>query len=198
MALFLDATMDNLDDTQVGVNNRNGALFMMIAINAFNAYESVALTFPDEKPVFLREVNNNMYKVSSFYASRLLAEMPAAFLIPSLLAVITYWCIDLSTEHWYTFFVHLGVQILVYLHSNSLATICATLIPDKKLVLLTIPFVNLPLFLFSGFFINRHQVTIWLAPIQYISYYKYGYQALLLNEYDDQDLLCMHETDPAL
>ena len=61
MALFLDATLDNLDETQVGVDNRNGALFMMTAIIAFNAYESVALTFPDEKPVFLREVNNNMY-----------------------------------------------------------------------------------------------------------------------------------------
>lgn len=114
------------------------------------------------------------------------------------MALITYWCVDLSNEHWYTFFVHTSILILVYLHANSLATICSTLIPDKKIVLLTIPFVNLPLFLFSGFFINRHQVTVWLSPIQYISYYKYGLQALIQNEYDDQDLACLHETDITL
>lgn len=107
MGLMMDATFDNLDDTSVGISNRNGALFIMITVIAFNAYESVALTFPDEKPVFLREVNNNMYRVSSYYSARLLAEVPSAIVIPLLLAVITYWCVDLSTEHTYTFFVHL-------------------------------------------------------------------------------------------
>ena len=28
---------------------------------AFNAIQNVILIFPDERPVFLREVNNNMY-----------------------------------------------------------------------------------------------------------------------------------------
>jgi len=38
-----------------------GALFFMTMNCSFNAIQNVILIFPEERPVFLREVNNNMY-----------------------------------------------------------------------------------------------------------------------------------------
>lgn len=140
----------------MGVANRNGFLFMISAITSFNAYESVVLVFPDEKPVIYRELNNNMYKASCFYIARLLSEVPGALFMPLGFTLLTYFSIDLSTEHWYTFFVFLGTLILVYFCSNSFGTIVAILIKNKKLILLSIPYIHLTLLLFSGFFINRH------------------------------------------
>lgn len=47
--------------------------------------------------------------------------------------------------------------------------------------------------LFAGFFVNQDNIPWWLREFQYMSIFKYGYQALFLNEYDDLDLACMHK-----
>lgn len=47
--------------------------------------------------------------------------------------------------------------------------------------------------LFAGFFVNQDQIPKFLIEFQYLSIFKYGYQALMLNEYNDLHLKCMDE-----
>jgi len=47
--------------------------------------------------------------------------------------------------------------------------------------------------LFAGFFVNQNQIPKFLLPFQYASIFKYGYQALMLNEYTGLDLECTKE-----
>ena len=44
-----------------GMQNIQGSLFFITMNISFNAIQNVILIFPDERPVFLREANNNMY-----------------------------------------------------------------------------------------------------------------------------------------
>lgn len=73
---------------------------------AFNAVQSIILIFPDERPVFLREVNNNMYSVSPYFFAKVVAELPPSIITPVIYGSIVYFAIGLSTQHAYTFPLH--------------------------------------------------------------------------------------------
>jgi ABC-2 type transporter len=57
-----------------------GALFFLCLNIGFTGVNNVALVFPVERPVFLREVNNNMYRVSAYFFSKVLTEIPASII----------------------------------------------------------------------------------------------------------------------
>lgn len=62
---------------------------------------------------------------------------------------------------------------------------------EKKLAVTLIPCLIAPFMLLSGFFVNDSHVPFWLKPLTYVSFYKYGFQALMLNEYQGLELECM-------
>lgn len=93
-----------------GVQNRNGALFFITMTVSFNSIQNIILIFPDERPVFLREVNNNMYSVSPYFFAKVLAELPAAFITPGVFGCIVYYAIGLSTVYMYKFAVFCKVN----------------------------------------------------------------------------------------
>ena len=102
-ALFTIILFQNCDGTIQGVQNRNGALFFMTMTIAFNSIQNIILIFPDERPVFLREVNNNMYSVSAYFFGKVIAELPASILTPVIYGSIVYFSIGLSTVYAYKF-----------------------------------------------------------------------------------------------
>ena len=70
---------------------------------SFNAIQNVILIFPDERPVFLREANNNMYKVSAYFWAKIFSELPSSILTPVVFGSIVYYAIGFSTIEWYKF-----------------------------------------------------------------------------------------------
>lgn len=84
---------------------------------AFNAIQNIILIFPDERPVFLREVNNNMYSVSAYFFAKIIAELPASILTPVIFGSIAYFAIGLSTVTAYKFplFCKFTIKYLIFL-----------------------------------------------------------------------------------
>jgi ATP-binding cassette, subfamily G (WHITE), eye pigment precursor transporter len=73
-----------------------------------------------------------------------------------------------------------GLLILIYSASGSYALIISTLFADKQLAVTLTPILIIPFMLFAGFFVNQDNIPKWLIPVQYLSFFKYGYQALML------------------
>jgi ABC-2 type transporter len=82
--------------------------------------------------------------------------------------------------------------ILIYSASGAYALIISTLFSDKQLAVTLTPVLIIPFMLFAGFFVNQSNIPVWLIEFQYLSFFKYGYQALMLNEYTDLTLACMN------
>jgi ABC-type multidrug transport system permease subunit len=61
--------------------------------------------FPDERPVFLREINNGMYDASSYFLAKVTSELPANFILPTIFCIITYWSVGLNTTYWFNFII---------------------------------------------------------------------------------------------
>jgi ABC-type multidrug transport system permease subunit len=50
--------------------------------------------------------------------------------------------------------------------------------------------------LFAGFFVNQDNIPRFLFPFHNISIFKYGFQALFQNEFQDLEIECMTSTNP--
>lgn len=153
-AVFAIILFSNIDGTLQGVQNRNGALFFITMTIAFNAIQNTILIFPDERPVFLREVNNNMYTVSGYFFAKIIAELPVSILTPVIFGAIVYFAIGLSTVYSYTFVLFLAILILIYCAAGSYALIISSIFADKQLAVTLTPVLIIPFMLFAGFFVN--------------------------------------------
>jgi hypothetical protein len=80
----------------------------------------------------------------------------------------------------------------MYNANGGYALILGTCFSDKQLAVTLTPVLIIPFMLFAGFFVNQDQIPVWLIEFQYLSIFKYGYQALMLNEYTGLDLACKH------
>jgi len=66
----------DVSDDRAGIMDRQGALFFMVINTAFTSINNVVLVFPAERENFIREVNNGMYSVSSYFWAKLFTEIP--------------------------------------------------------------------------------------------------------------------------
>ena len=102
-ALFCVVLFYDVGGDFAGVQNSQGALFFITMSMSFNAIQNVILIFPDERPVFLREANNNMYSVSAYFWAKIFSEFPSSLLTPTMFGAIVYYAIGFNTEEWYKF-----------------------------------------------------------------------------------------------
>lgn len=149
---------------------------------SFNAIQNVILIFPDERPVFLREVNNNMYNVGPYFWAKIISELPFALLTPSIFGAIVYFTVALNPglEH---FLLFLATLILIYNASSGYSLIISASFSDKQLAVTLTPVLIIPFMLFAGFFVSASSIPWFLKEFEYLSIFKYGYQALLLNQF---------------
>lgn len=183
VALFAIILYWQVDNDVAGVQNRQGSLFFITMNMAFNGIQNVILIFPDERPVFLREVNNNMYDVGPYFWAKVFSELPHGILTPLVFGCIVYFAIGYNTVFWWKFPLFLVITILIYNAATGYALVISSLVSDKQLAVTLTPVLIIPFMLFAGFFVNQENIPVWLIEFQYLSIFKYGYQALFLNEF---------------
>ena len=69
----------------------------LIALSFINMM-SVANIFCAEIPIFLREQQNNMYRIDLYFVTKQLAELPFFLVTPILFNVIFYWMVGLNSN----------------------------------------------------------------------------------------------------
>lgn len=141
---------------------------------SFNAIQNVILIFPDERPVFLREVNNNMYNATPYFWAKIFSELPFSILTPAIFGAIVYFPIGLNGQIDY-FLTFLCVLILAYNASSGYSLIISTSFSDKQLAVTLTPVLIIPFMLFAGFFVAADNIPWFLKEFEYLSIFKYSY-----------------------
>lgn len=88
---------------------------------------------------------------------------------------------------YYCYLICFLITIIAHLFGLTLGTILSV-----KHGIFAIPAINIPILLFSGFFINYNELSIYLQPFMYISYFRNAYigSILALYDYDRATLKC--------
>lgn len=117
-----------------------------------NAIQNVVLIFPDERPIFLREVNNNMYSASPYFWAKVISELPFSILTPALFGVIVYYPLGLQPTA-EAFFAFLMIIVLIYNASTGYSLVISVSFSNKQLAVTLTPVLIIPFMLFAGFFV---------------------------------------------
>ncbi len=149
---------------------------------SFNAIQNVILIFPDERPVFLREVNNNMYQTTPYFWAKIVSEIPFSIIIPSVFGCICYYAVGLTAPA-ANFFTYLLILILIYNSFSGYSLIISASFSNKQLAVTLTPVLIVPFMLFAGFFVASSNIPWYLKEFEYLSIIKYGYQALMQNQF---------------
>ncbi|XP_054160064.1 protein white-like [Oppia nitens] len=173
-----------LDLDQVGITNINGALYLLLMNMNLTSLFGVVNTFCAEIPIFHRDHENGIYRVSSYFLAKMIAELPTYIFIPSLFVCIFYFMVGLNSNVG-AFFYCLLICILIANSATSFGYLISCLSKNVTMALTIAPAILMPLMIFGGFFLNNDSIPDYFIWIKYISWFYYGNEALVINQWLD-------------
>lgn len=137
-----------------------------------------------------------MYNVLTYFLGKVTAEIPTFFIFPTIVTILSYFFLGLSTDPISTLIVFWFIGVSIWFAGSALGLTIGAAVPSKAVAVQMIPVVLIPFMLFSGFFVNQNNIPFFLKPFQYVSIFKYGMQAFFQNEYENIDLTCENDPTP--
>ncbi|XP_031332545.1 protein white-like isoform X2 [Photinus pyralis] len=170
--------------TEEGVMNINGVIYLFITNMTFQNLFSVIHVFCAELPVFLREHRNGMYRTDVYFLSKTLADLPLFVAIPVITICICYFSIGLNPDASH-FFTAAGILVLVANAAVSFGYFVSCLSSSVDMAMSLAAPMMIPVMLFGGFFINLDSIPKYFQWLSYLSWLRYGYEGLMVNQWSD-------------
>lgn len=185
MGFIVDILFRDLGYGRVQVENRKGILFFTTIQFIMLGSNSNSMTFPLERPMFLKEYKEGLYGTTAFVLSKFLAELPTQIFFTFLYVVIQYFALDLNRETAKQFFVFLGLAILSHWTGCGYGNLAGVISPNVVASTVIGPAISAPLMMFGGFFSNSDSLSSAFYWIKYLSSYTYTFEGFCLNEFRD-------------
>lgn len=106
------------------IRNKAGVLFFIAVNQYFASANQILAIFYEEKAVFFREFYAGYYRLSAYYWTKILVEIPYGIIFPYLLVIICYYMIGLNPA--FSAYLLCGLFAV-------LAGFCGTVIPNSLL-----------------------------------------------------------------
>jgi len=189
MSILTGLVYLRLGHDQTNISDRTGALFFTIISQIMSTLNGVLLTFPLERALLVREYSNGMYSVQAYYLGKLISALPFDIFFPLLFSCIAYWLVGLNSAV-SSFFLFIFGVVLTSMTAGSMGIMLGCMFPNAEVAVSLAPIVIIPFMLFAGFYVSLSSIPVWLSWIQYISIFKWGLQALFVNEFYNESFTC--------
>jgi len=164
--------------------NEFGAIVGLCIASLFGSAQPILLSFPERRPVFLREYAANMYSVVAYFLSKTVVELVVAIVQTTIVVLITYYVMNLRANF---FLLVLYLWLLgVSAASTALYIGCSVSTATKAIQLA--PAIFVPQILFSGLFLKSDQLPVYLRWLQYLCPLKYSINLICIQEFADVEV----------
>uniref|UniRef100_A0A0G4I2X3 ABC transporter domain-containing protein n=1 Tax=Chromera velia CCMP2878 TaxID=1169474 RepID=A0A0G4I2X3_9ALVE len=173
-----------MDFSETSLQDRTGIIFFLAMNQAFGATIGTAQAIPRQLRVVTRERAAKLYRVFPFWLSTFLCSLPLETLPQILFGVITYYMVNLrhGVNH---LFVFVAILLLENFVGIAIGMFLSSAITNVEAVPQVAPAVTIIFLMFSGFFLNEDSIPAVFSPLKYISFIRYAFQALCVNELRD-------------
>eukprot|EP01100_Stratorugosa_tubuloviscum_P001488 TRINITY_DN132_c2_g5_i2.p1 TRINITY_DN132_c2_g5~~TRINITY_DN132_c2_g5_i2.p1 ORF type:complete len:1362 (+),score=679.08 TRINITY_DN132_c2_g5_i2:279-4364(+) len=195
LSLILGTSFLLLGDGQRDSQNKLSLLFFSVAVFSMSSITAIPGLF-EEREVFYEQKLRKYYNSFVYVASSFICDFPVALIETILFGTIMYWMTGLNVD------VVRFIYCLLALMSTNLASMafckmCAACSPTLGIATGIAPTGLAVMILFSGYLIPGTDMPVYWVWLNYLSLYKYPYEGLLVNEFDDAILECKEgETVP--
>lgn len=131
---------------------------------------------------FYRETSSRLYRVSAYFISKNLAELPSYIVSAVIFTSILYWMSGLVPII-DSFLIYMLVGILVQNIAISIGYMFSCIFGTVNLAVAVMPIFVVPMMAFGGFFINQDTLQWYFVPMKYLSYFGYGYEAVAIAQW---------------
>jgi len=166
----------------INVQSTFGSLLMALLANIFSTVLPSLVTFPEERPVFVREYSTNHYSVAAYFASRFAMELLVTAVQVSLSSLLTYFMVGFQAPFGY-FWADL---YLLAMTSTALGVLVGCSVTDPHLAFEFMPLIFMPQILFAGFFVPPDLIPIWLRWLVYAFPLTYAVRLALVLEFNGE------------
>ncbi|KAI3820575.1 hypothetical protein L1987_08123 [Smallanthus sonchifolius] len=163
------------------LQDQSGLLFFYTGFWGFFPLFQAIFTFPQERLMLGKERASGMYKLSSYFVSRTLGDLPMEMVLPTLFCVITYWMAGLKPAVG-SFLYALFTLLLSVLVSQGLGLALGALVMDQKSATILGSVIMLSFTLAGGYYVQH--VPAFIFWIKYISISQHTYKLLIGSQYE--------------
>ncbi|KAB2044114.1 hypothetical protein ES319_D01G067200v1 [Gossypium barbadense] len=161
-----------------------GFLFFILGFwGLFPLYQAI-FTFPQERLMLEKERSAGLYRLSSYFMSRIISDLPMELTLPIVFITISYWMAGLKPTAG-SFLYTLFALILCVLGSQGIGLAIGALVMNTKSAATLGSIIMLTFLLASGYYIQ--QFPGFMSWIKYIALTHYAYKLLLGSQYQPHD-----------
>lgn len=171
-----DADKTNMFNLQ----SHSGGVMICLFFALLGAAQPALVSFPEERPIFLREYTTEHYSVTSYFLSRLLVEaLLTGFQVLTMILILYYMMAFKGS----ILMFYAATYALALAGTATAVWIGALAKGNVKSAQQLVPVILMPQLLFSGFFISPSLMPSALRWIQYICALTYAVKILTLEEF---------------
>lgn len=173
---------------------RNSLLFFMLIAQGNSIVVGSISVFQRDRALLRRERAKKLYGVLPFFMAKTASDMTNNIILPLCYGIVVYFTSGLRLEA-VAFFKFVLAFYLTLSCAQSMGFFMSILIRDMQMALLLAPSITLFFFIIGGFYIPLSDMHWGIKWASYVSFCRYGYGALMVNEYAGRTIPC---TDDAV
>ncbi|CAI2349121.1 unnamed protein product [Caenorhabditis sp. 36 PRJEB53466] len=184
MGLFIGFLFYSLDVDQDGLVGFKGALFYYISELTYSTIFGIQAFMPADYPPLVREYDDRIYPISAYYIAKILSFLPIFTVDGVVLVVASYFFVGFPVSV-HRFFRQIFTCMVIEWNVAALGiAVCATAPSYAIAVTVTGPLLTI-FSLTGGLFTNVSEMHGWISWVQYLSWFRYGYESLVVNQFED-------------
>ena len=190
IAVFLGVifrnTTNNIDTVEI---NKGGMLFVLVAVPVIKATNLASRAMTHELPIVKREYKNGLYSTLPYLISMAISEMLFTVLSALIELIIIYFMVGLKRSA-FAFFNAFSCLVVVHFAGNSIGWFFGALVEEPKAATSIGTAISVPFIILAGVLASDTNIPGYLLPIKYLSYMRYAWRTLMVNEFVDLQLDC--------
>nr|XP_043608564.1 ABC transporter G family member 9-like [Erigeron canadensis] len=173
------------------LHDQSGLLFFYSGFWGFYPLFQAIFTFPQERRMLSKERSSGMYRLSSYFVSRTIGDLPMELVLPMMFCVITYWMGGLKREFG-SFMYALMTLFFSVLVSQGLGLALGALVMDQKSATMLGSIIMMSFTLAGGYYVQH--VPGFISWIKILSISQHTYKLLIISQYKHgQTYRCGHK-----
>ncbi|CAB3406162.1 unnamed protein product [Caenorhabditis bovis] len=182
MGAFIGALYLNQNIDQDGLAGFKGALFYYISELTYSTIFGIQAFMPADYPPLVREFDDRIYPISAYYIAKIFSFLPIFTIDGVIMVTISYMFVGFPMELM-TFLKQLFTCMIIEWNVAALGiAVCATAPSYAIAVTITGPLLTI-FSLTGGLFTNTAKMHSWISWVQYLSWFRFGYESLTINQF---------------
>ena len=186
-----------MPDTTEFIFQRNSLFFFMIIAQSNGVVTSAVTVFSMERTLLQRERAKKMYGVAPYFLAKTVSDLTNNVLLPVLYTMVVYWVANYRVSAT-AFFRYIVTYYATFSTAQSMGLAISVAIPQVRLALILSPPITLFSMILGGFYIPFESMHPGIQWASWLSFCRYSYSALIINEYEDRSIECADDFESAI